>query len=96
MKKLVFVSALLAVTTVAVAGSSSNQTVSIWTDGYGQVNANGTFRAVRSSADTQQYIGCSFYSYDTGSFSATCYANSATGQYASCFTSDANMLKVVQ
>ncbi|PTL83002.1 hypothetical protein [Vitiosangium sp. GDMCC 1.1324] len=96
MKKLLFVSAVLAVSTVAVAGSSGGQQVNIWTDSAGQTNANGTFKAVRNSADTQQYIGCSLYAYDTSSFSATCYATSATGQYASCFTSDANMLKVVQ
>jgi hypothetical protein len=95
MKKLIFVS-LLAVTTAAVAGSSDNTQVGVWTDSYGQLNANGTFKSVRNSADSQQYIGCSLYAYDTGSYSATCYAYSATGQYASCYTSDANMLKVVQ
>ncbi|MFL5356440.1 hypothetical protein [Archangium sp.] len=95
MKKLIFVS-LLAVTTAAVAGSNGGQQVSVWTDSYGQLNANGTFKSARNSADSQQYIGCSLYAYDTGSFSATCYAYSATGQYASCFTSDADMLKVVQ
>lgn len=95
MKKLIFVS-LLAVTTAAVAGSGDNTQVSVWTDGSGQLAANGTFKSVRNSADSQQYIGCSLYAYDTGSYSATCYAYSASGQYASCYTSDANMLKVVQ
>jgi hypothetical protein len=95
MKKLIFVSALLAVT-AAVAGNSSGVQVSVGTDGAGQVSASGTFKSARNSADTQQYIGCSLYAYDTGSYSATCYAYSASGQYASCYTSDANMLKVVQ
>lgn len=96
MKKLVFVSALLAVTTVAVAGSNGGQPVNIWTDGSGQLNANGTFKNTRNSADSVQYIGCSLFSYDTGTFYANCYAYSATGQYVSCTTSDANMLKAVQ
>ncbi len=70
--------------------------MSIWTDSSGQTNANGTLYATRHSSDTQSYIGCSSYAYDTGSHSATCYAYSASGQYASCWTSNADMLKVVQ
>src|SRR5262245_50561129 len=94
MKKLAFGLALVAfaLATVAVAGSSSNQQVAVWTDANGLTNANGTFLAARHSPDTTQYIGCSLYAYDTGSYSATCYAYSATYQYASCYTSNAQML----
>ena len=81
--------------TAAVAGSVDTSTVSVWTDSSGQLSANGTFKPTRNSTDTKQYIGCSFYAYDTGSFFAVCYATSASGQYASCSTTDANMLKVV-
>ncbi|MCY1023791.1 hypothetical protein [Pyxidicoccus sp. MSG2] len=96
MKKLALVATLVVASSTALAGSSGGQQVSIWTDSLGQTNANGTLSTARFSSDTQQYIGCSLYSYDTGSFSATCYATTATGQYASCYTSNADMLKVVQ
>ncbi len=94
MKKQLFAAVVLA-STVSMAGSVDNTPVNIWTDTNGELNAQGTFRAVRNSASTSEYIGCSLYAYDTTSFSATCYAYSASGQYASCYTSDANMLKVV-
>ena len=96
MKKLVLVLGVVAGATAAFAGSSGVQDVSIWTDGAGQLSANGTLRDARHSTDTRQYIGCSLYAYDSGSYSAICYAYSASGQYASCSTNDANMLKVVE
>jgi hypothetical protein len=96
MKKLIFAATLVAGVTTAVAGMSGGQQVNIWTDSNGLLNANGTFQNTRHSADSVQYIGCSLYAYDSGGYSATCYARSASAQYTSCFTTDANMLKVVQ
>lgn len=81
---------------VTYAGLSGGQTVAIWTDASGQLNANGTLRATRDSADATQYIGCSRYAYDTGSNMIVCYARSAAGAYMSCQTSDAGMLRVAE
>lgn len=96
MKKLIFAVALVAGATTAVAGMVGGNQVIISTDSSGQLEAKGTFYSVRNSSDTVQYIGCSLYAYDTGSHSATCYARSATAEYVSCHTSDANMLSVVK
>ena len=52
--------------------------------------------AARNSADGTQYIGCSRYAYDTGSTSITCYAQSASGAYKSCYTSNDQMIRVAE
>jgi hypothetical protein len=96
MKKLIFAVALVAGATTAVAGLAGGQQVSIWTDSAGLINANGTLSNTRNSADSVQYIGCSYYTYDSGSASAVCYARSASGQYASCSTTNATLLSAVQ
>jgi hypothetical protein len=81
----------------AVAGSSSNNQVTVWTDATsGLPAANGTLRAVRNSPDSTQYIGCSIYAYDTGSTSIVCYAMTATGTYRSCWSSNPEMIRVAQ
>jgi hypothetical protein len=81
---------------VTYAGMAGGQQVSIWTDGSGLQNANGTLRNVRESADSLQYIGCSRYAYDSGSNLIVCYARSSTGAYLSCQTSDPGMVRVAE
>lgn len=85
--------ASLLATGVALAGSSSNQQVVVGTTG-GLLYAKGTFRPVRNSADSTQYIGCSIYAYDSGSRSIACYATDAVGNYRNCSTSDPGMVQV--
>jgi hypothetical protein len=91
-----FVCGALFASSATYAGLVGNTPVSIWTDGSGQKNANGTLRDARNSADSMQYIGCSRYAYDTGSNSIVCYARDAAGNYASCWTGDDNMLRVAE
>ena len=91
-----FVCGTLLASSVTYAGLVGYNPVSIWTDGSGQKNANGTLRDVRNSADGTQYIGCSRYAYDTGSNSIVCYARDASGNYVSCWTGDDNMLRVAE
>jgi hypothetical protein len=79
----------------AVAGSVSNQTVAFSTTG-GLLDAKGTFKPVRNSADAVQFIGCSRYAYDTGSTSIVCMATNAAGQSRSCQTSNNEMLRVAE
>jgi hypothetical protein len=95
MKKWAFILGVFGASAVALAGSVSNQTVAVWTDSSGLTKANGDLEAARHSGDSTQYIGCSLYAYDSGSLSATCYAESATGQYASCSTDSPQMLQLV-
>jgi hypothetical protein len=80
---------------IASAGSVGNTQVSIFTTN-GLDAAKGTLRAVRNSADSTQYIGCSRYAYDTGSTSIVCYANDANGNYRSCSTGNDQMLRVAE
>lgn len=94
--KTLLVCCTLLVSGLTFAGSSSNNPVSIWTDSSGLQQANGTLKDVRNSADNTQYIGCSRYAYDTGSNSIVCYAQSAGGAYLSCWTGDANMVRVAE
>jgi len=91
------VGSTLAASGVTYAGLVATGEVNIWTDATtGLLSANGTLRAARNSADNVQYIGCVRYAYDTGSNSALCYARMANGTYASCSTSDANMISVAE
>jgi hypothetical protein len=97
-KKLVmatFVGAILAGAGLAYAGSVSTQQVTIGTTG-GMDYGKGALRVARNSADSTQYIGCSRYAYDTGSTSIVCYANDANGNYRSCSTGNAEMLRVAE
>jgi hypothetical protein len=80
---------------IASAGSVGNTQVQITTTN-GLDAAKGTLRAVRNSADSTQYIGCSRYAYDTGSTSIVCYANDANGNYRSCSTGNDQMLRVAE
>ncbi|MFZ5892562.1 MAG: hypothetical protein ACOY0T_16005 [Myxococcota bacterium] len=81
---------------VASAGTVSNTAVTFFTETNGQLSARGTLRVARNSADSNQLIGCSVYSYDTGSYSTVCYARDASGATRSCSTGDANMVHVAQ
>jgi hypothetical protein len=91
----VFLAAALLGAGLANAGSVSNQLVVFGTiDGF--ENAKGALRAVRSSSDTVQYIGCSRYAYSTGSTSIVCQAKNAAGALKSCSTSNDQMLRVAE
>lgn len=81
---------------VTYAGYAGGNQVSIWTDGAGLQNANGTLREARFSPDSTQYIGCSRYAYDSGTNLVVCYARTAAGAYLSCQTSDANLIRVAE
>ena len=83
-------------------------TVPTWAGrvGHYQVNigyeANNTFYAAgymqtaRYSADSQQYIGCRVSAYSSGARSARCAAQTNTGVFASCSTSDPKLIERIQ
>lgn len=58
-------------------------------------DASGTLGSVRNSSDSVQYIGCSMYTYDTGStINVVCVAKDESGTLASCSTSASNFVEV--
>jgi hypothetical protein len=91
--QLIAAAALIAGT--ANAGSSSNQKTSVWTSG-SNTYGNGTFRPTRESSSSTEYIGCSVYSYSSGTKSVTCYAKDAQGDYANCHTNNQVMVDTAQ
>lgn len=53
--------------------------------------ARGAMGDARNSADTVQFIGC-YHSASAGSSVVACEAQTASGAYKSCVTTDANMV----
>lgn len=66
-----------------------------WQVGVDTVNRNayGTMANVRASADSNQYIGCSVRTYNSGAtIYVYCFASDAVGNYGSCNTTASNFV----
>lgn len=83
--------ASFAIAGTAAAGLVGNTQVTVVSGTSGK----GALTAVRNSADSVQYIGCSRYSYSSGSTSAICYARDSSYNYISCSTSNPEHLQVI-
>lgn len=89
MKKLVFLLATMVATAgAAVAGTVARNEVSIGAWSTGNI-AQGTTFGARSSADSNQHIGCFVFVMSNGYRSVGCTARTADGQSLSCINDDA-------
>lgn len=79
--------------TVALAGPKYGYPVQV---NLTSRHASGGFGTARNSADSVQYIGCDVYGYTTSVPRVSCYARSAAGTYASCSSTDPNLLAVAR
>jgi hypothetical protein len=68
---------------VARAGGADNMPVTFYTSG-GLQGAKGVMRAVRATPDSTQWIGCTRYSYASGSNYVLCQARDANGVMRTC------------
>ena len=80
---------------VAHAGYSANYYVSTFKSTTTTLSS-GNLRAVRTAPDSSQYIGCTRYSYNTGSVSVVCFARDAAGVYSSCTSTDPGMIRTAE
>jgi aldehyde:ferredoxin oxidoreductase len=94
---------LLGVATVLAAGVLGTQawaggksTTYVYVDTATFRTAYGSMGDARNSTDTTQHIGCVVTAYGTaGGISAQCYAQDATGRYASCTTTNSSYITAV-
>lgn len=76
---------LLALGGPAFAGLRDLRQVTVTRYSDGRVYGNGTVSGARLSADATQWIGCSLYSFTTGTAEyAFCSAKNAAGLYGGC------------
>ena len=73
----------------ALAGFKTAQQVVI-----GSGFANGDLGYVHNTPDATQYIGCYLYAYPNQLYGG-CYARDLGGNYASCYTTNVNMMNVM-
>ena len=95
MKKLASLTVLL-VAAVAQAGAKYN--LPVYVDVKAQF-ASGSFGTARNSADNVQYIQCVVAMYPASSGQApvgNCEATTAAGVHASCYTTDTELLHMMQ
>jgi hypothetical protein len=90
-KKTILLAACLAALSLVAgrgyAGYKVNGTVQI-TSTATVTAATGYLGSVRNSADAKEYIACQVDARPNVALQATCYAASAAGTYAQCFSSD--------
>jgi hypothetical protein len=62
------------------------------------MTAMGSMGSARSSADSNQYIGCqvSTNNVSSGAVTVQCFARNAAGTYLSCVTTDPNYVNAAQ
>jgi len=80
----------------ATAGQQFESTVSVTSSH----RATGSIGATRNSANTSEYIGCSYKTKHLGggvySEAVRCYARSQTGSFASCSSSEEELVTAVR
>ena len=87
---------LLTNTVPTWAGWVYNRQVEITYRADNKFGAGGYLNTARYSADNRQYIGCRVSTYANGARSATCAAQTSTGVFASCSTSDPKLIAKIQ
>ena len=77
------------------AGYAANQVVQHFTIG-GLKFTTGIVRSARYSADTKQHIGYTTYKSTNGVMGGTCVGADSNSLYNSCYTTDPQMIAVMQ
>lgn len=81
--------AVAATSTTAAAGYVMTTPVTAASGSY----AYGSMRDARDSASANEYIGCDVGTPAVGSAYVSCYAYTASGVFAYCYSYDANMVE---
>jgi hypothetical protein len=80
----------------AQAGRKFGSEVNAWSPSASTRAAEGAFGGTRNSSDSIQYLGCYIYSSGGASVRGGCFARDKDYDYASCTTTDWDLLEVIK